>query len=75
MPEDRGFIEVHDIGPDDIPTQGDELAPDQAVEIAANIHALLREDYGLTDVTGVATVVNPQAHSHLYESWVEPAYS
>jgi hypothetical protein len=70
MPEDRLFIEVHGVGPDVIPVQGDEPVPDQAVEIANDIHALLREEYDIIEITGVSTVVNPEAHEQLYEAWV-----
>ncbi|WP_135306026.1 hypothetical protein [Haloarcula amylovorans] len=66
MSDKRLFIEVHGIGPDDIPVHADEPSvPDEATAIANDIHDLLREEYGLTDVEGVATVVNPDVHEQL----------
>ena len=66
MRDKRLFIEEHGIEPDDIPAREDEpTAPDEATAIANDIHDLLREEYGLTDVEGVATVVNPDVHEQL----------
>ncbi|MBX0298061.1 hypothetical protein [Haloarcula nitratireducens] len=66
MSDERLFIEVHGIGPDDIPAHSDEPAvPDEATAIATDIHDLLREEYELTDVEGVATVVNSDVHEQL----------
>ncbi|WP_135305162.1 hypothetical protein [Haloarcula amylovorans] len=63
MSDERLYIEVHGIGPDHIPAHSDEPAvPDEATIIANDIHDLLREEYGLTDVEGVATVINSDAH-------------
>ncbi|MBX0298313.1 hypothetical protein [Haloarcula nitratireducens] len=68
MSDKRLFIEVHGIGPDDIPAHGDEPAvPDDAPAIANDIHDLLREEYGLTAAEGVATVVNPDIHEQLVD--------
>ncbi|WP_241692991.1 hypothetical protein [Haloarcula limicola] len=64
----RLFIEVHGIGPDDIPAHSDKpTAPDEATAIANDIHNLFREEYGLTNVEGVATVVNPNVHEQLVD--------
>ncbi|WP_434530200.1 hypothetical protein ACODNH_01565 (plasmid) [Haloarcula sp. NS06] len=68
MSEQRLFIEVHGIGPDDIPAHSDEPAiRDEATAIANDIHDLLREEYGLTDVEGVATVVNLDVYEQLVD--------
>lgn len=64
--ESRFFIEVRGVGPSDFPAN--EEAPgkrDQATTLANDIYALLREEYGHTDVTGVVPVVNPEAHDRL----------
>ncbi|WP_135306416.1 hypothetical protein [Haloarcula amylovorans] len=66
MSEQRLFIEIHGIGPDDLPAHSDEPAiRDEVTALANDIHDLLREEYGLTDVEGVATVVNSDIHEKL----------
>lgn len=66
MTDRRLFVEIYGIEPDDIPAHTDEPAvTDEATAIANDIHDLLREEYGLTDVEGVATVVNPDVHEQL----------
>ncbi|WP_236045113.1 hypothetical protein [Haloarcula nitratireducens] len=66
MSDERLFIEVYGIDPDDIPVHADEPSvPDEATAIANDIHDLFCEEYGLTDVEGVATVVNPAVHEQL----------
>ena len=70
MPEEepRFFVEIRGVGPSDFKTN--EEAPegqDEALALANDIHDLLREEYGKTDVTGVVPVVNPEAHERLVE--------
>ncbi len=69
MPEDesRLFIEIRGVGPSDFPVDGDGHSSDEAVALADDIHDLVREEYGKTDVTGVVPVVNPDAHERLAE--------
>lgn len=67
MPKDesRLFIEIRGVGPSDFPVEEDGHPADEAVALANDIHALVREEYGKTDVTGVVPVVTPEAHERL----------
>lgn len=68
MNDQRLFIEIRGVGPDDIPVHDDEpIQRDEAGEITDDVHDLLREEYNLTDVKGVVTVVNPATHDRLDE--------
>ncbi len=66
--EPRFFIEVRGLGPSDFqPTEKAPEKRDEAVALANDIHDLLREKYGKTDVTGVVPVVNPEVHEELVD--------
>jgi len=67
MPEDepRFFIELRGVGPADFPVEGDATQTDEAAALAADIHDLVREEYGKTGLIGVVPVVNPEAHERL----------
>ena len=69
MPEDdsRLFIEIRGVGLSDFPVEGDGHPTDEAVALANDIHDLVREEYGKSDVTGVVPVVNPDVHERLVE--------
>lgn len=54
--EEIAFIEVYGISP--------EALADDYEAIAADVHRLLHEEYGVA-TTGVATVVNPERHAEL----------
>jgi len=64
--EPRFFLEVRGVSPSDFSANAE--APekrDEAVALANDVHDLLREKYGKTDVTGVVPVVNPEVHEEL----------
>jgi len=68
MPEDdrRFFIEVRGVSPSDFSANaGTPEKRDEAVALANDIHDLMREEYGKTDVTGVVPVVNLDIHERL----------
>jgi len=64
----RFFVEIRGVGPSDFQTN--EETPgrqDEAVALANDVHDLLREEYGKTEVTGVVPVVNPDIHERLVD--------
>ena len=66
--EPRFFVEIRGVGPSDFQTN--EESPerqDEAVALANDVHDLLREEYGKTEVTGVVPVVNPDIHERLVD--------
>ena len=66
--EPRFFLEVRGVSPSDFSANVE--APekrDEAVALANDVHDLLREEYGKTDVTGVVPVVNPDIHERLVD--------
>jgi len=70
MPEDdpRFFIEVRGVSPSDFSANAEVPEKrDEAVSLMNDIHDLMREEYGKTDVTGVVPVVNPDIHERLVD--------
>jgi len=63
--EPRLFIELRGVGQWDFPVDGDGHRRDEAAALAADIHDLVREEYGKTDLIGVVPVVNPEAYDRL----------
>ena len=62
----RFFIEIRGVGPSDFRTNDDvPEKQDEAVALANDVHDLLREEYGQSDVTGVVPVVNLDVHEEL----------
>ena len=66
--DQRFFVEIRGVGSSDFQTNADvPEKQDEAVALANDVHALLREEYGKTDVTGVVPVVNTDAHERLVD--------
>lgn len=63
--EARLFVEIRGVGPSDFLADRDTHPPDEAVALANDIHALLREEYDKSSVTGVVAVVSPDQHDRL----------
>ena len=64
--EPRFFLEVRGVSPSDFSANAE--APekrDEAVALANDVHDLLREKYGQTNVTGVVPVLNLEVHKRL----------
>ena len=63
---DRFFVEIRGVNPSDFPEwEADPAKQDEAHSLANDIHDLVREEYGKTDVTGVVPIVNPEHHDLL----------
>ncbi|MBX0288581.1 hypothetical protein [Haloarcula salinisoli] len=66
--EPRFFIEVRGVSPSDFSANAQTPEKrDEAVALANDVHDLLREGYGKTEVTGVVPVVNPEVHERLVD--------
>ena len=63
---DRFFVEICGVSPENFPQwEADPAKQDEAKSLADDIHDLVREEYGKTDVTGVVPVVSPEHHDLL----------
>jgi len=70
MTDQCTFIELQEVEPNDIPfgDEWDGRNGDAATDLANDIYELIKEDYPF-EASGVAVVVNEEAHERLNEAF------